>query len=169
MLPFTVLLNPLISRVSSIWTALSITAQYPSVREQIIHMSHDTTLRLHYCEGMFPGQTSIAEGEAPAEDCTWGLLHVSVQETADIGTAQCCRWAPQKDVHQSAAAWTHCSVLSFVFQRKKMVTVWLYKCEEQMQKSPGVWALFTALTLNRLWNYFIWVFKKKSKATFVKS
>lgn len=150
MLPFTVLLNPLISRVSSIWTALSITAQYPSVREQIIHMSHDTILRLHYCEGMFLGQTSIAEGEAPAEDCTWGLLHVSVQETADIGTAQRCRWAPQRDVHQSAAAWTHCSVLSFVFQRKKMVTVWFTNVRNKCSRVQ----VYELCSLHWLWTGF---------------
>lgn len=44
-----------------------------------------------------------------------------------------CRWAPQRDMHQSAAAWTWCSALSFGYQRKEMVSVLLCECERQMQ------------------------------------
>lgn len=157
MLPWTVLLNPLIS-VCYLWTA-----QYPSGKEQIVPMSPEAILCLHSCKEMLLGQTSSAGGETPAGDCTWGLLHVSPGETTDTDTAQRCRWAPQRVVHRPAAAWTHCSVLSFGFQRKKMVTVSLHKCEEQKQQSPGVWVLFTTLTLNRLWDYFVWGFKQKIK------
>lgn len=146
MLPWTVLLNLLISSVCYIWTVLSITAQYPSVKEQIVHMSHKAILCLHYHKGMVLGQTSSPGGETPAGDCVWGLLHVSPWGTADMDTAQCCRWAPQRDVYWSAAAWTHCSMLSFRFQTKKMVTVSLHKCEEQMQQSSCVWVLFNADT-----------------------
>ena len=154
MLPWMVLLNPLISRVCYIWRVLSITAQYPSVKEQITHVTGDNIVPAYAsganikCWGRNPIRTlNMRSPQDLPRDGRHGYSTL-----LQMGSTNWCALV-------SSCLDTILVVLSFGFRRKKMVTVSLHKCEEQMQQSPGVWVMFTALTLNGLWNYFVRLFK----------
>lgn len=161
-LSLTVLQSPLISSIHYIRTLLSITAQNPSVKEQIIRVTWGNIVPASW-KGSAPWANIKCWGETPSRrlhlrSCPCESLRDDRHgyRTVQMGyTKRCALDRSCLDTLLTATYWIPVN---------KMVTVLLHKCEEQVQQSSGVWILFTAWTLKQsIGNCFVWVVKQTIK------